>query len=815
MRKVQKNNGSLYIGTIIIVTIVWGLVCAKKNIYPFGNLILAGNGDYLAQYLPMYHYMWDVLHGQADLGFSWLLGLGTDVSGGVSHFYLLSPFSLLLLPITRAQVPYAMTWIIGVKFICAALSMLTFLVYDRYLIKNRQHKVLMVIVACGYAYNAQTLMYYGMGWIETAVFFPLAVLCVNRVLDREEKGRLWNFAYIGVMTIIFCLNIPQAYAVCLFMVFYAGGISIVERKRKEPGCGLFHFMLDSVLALGISAFAFLPALYNTAKSYRFNMFYDQKTDLTDVHGVTYLIGAIRNFLYQYHVNMAAEGMEFFRKWRILGSISIPLVLIVFLELYKWSKGERKSTSAFKLYLLTLCLLPFVCEVVNLMWNNGVYICFPMRYGYIMIFTVLIIAYDAWEQLLELIKQKYLNAFMCILPMLIWGFMMATLVNQYVLATGNTLWYEEKSWSSNSVLDRVASREGKMYVDNEAVQIGVSMLANYYPLNSAERLEQNQRLGYAQEYVRLSDQGGTILSDLLLRLTSVNGDGEVIYDMRDVPEIIYCSNENYELMLETEETNVFQEQNKIARLLFGEDLITTYQYELKAGEHITDELRIDHKAILYAYVGNQQTVNITVNETGLQLENQVIRIWNLGQYDCGTISYEIDAASPTETLTVWIAELNYDEFEKKLSQLVARNDHLQLEENGMTGDVIVPEDGYALVSVYSEEGWNLLVNGKETEKMEFENLLFWPVEKGKNEVELIWKLPLQREGGWITGISLLILMILSVLIILPVSGKKVLDHWRINQCAIGLMNVTVAFFMLYIYIIPMVYRGLRFIKNILR
>lgn len=88
---------------VILVSTIWLFICAVEGVYPFGNLSLAV-GDMQEQYIPMYTHLWDVMHGEKVLFFDFLTGFGTNITGDVLHFSLLSPFNIFFAFIARDSV---------------------------------------------------------------------------------------------------------------------------------------------------------------------------------------------------------------------------------------------------------------------------------------------------------------------------------------------------------------------------------------------------------------------------------------------------------------------------------------------------------------------------------------------------------------------------------------------------------------------------------------------------------------------------------------------------------------------------------------
>ncbi len=57
-----------YLLTILIIAILFFIICAVKNIFPFGTARI-DTSDFEQESVPAYYHLWDVLHEKADLFF--------------------------------------------------------------------------------------------------------------------------------------------------------------------------------------------------------------------------------------------------------------------------------------------------------------------------------------------------------------------------------------------------------------------------------------------------------------------------------------------------------------------------------------------------------------------------------------------------------------------------------------------------------------------------------------------------------------------------------------------------------------------------
>lgn len=660
----------------ILFWLGFGIFLVYKRLYPFGNLAIAFPGDSLSQYLPSYYYFWDVLHGKAIWDFSWELGMGSNMAGGISHFYLLNPYLLLIGIVKRDAIPYMMTLVFGLTVWTMGFGMLLFLQKDNLICKLKNKEAFLIRILCGLAYacSLHSVMYLGMGWPITGMFVPYLMLFLNRFFD-DLSNKKAIVAYIIVMAYIFCLNIPQAYALCLYLILYVGFILL---SRKASGEAVRTFIIGSIIALGLSMFRFMPSLLCTMDSYRYGLF-----------------SAQGGLLVEYHHKMAAEGLEPYRKVQMLYFVlPVFIVTVLILALNKQKITDYKKIKSLLIGFNIVICLPLVVEVTNIMWNNGPYVCFPVRHGYLIYFTILVSFYYAFCHL----SNKKLKWVINVTFIVCFYLYTAFYANHYINGYANTIYPTEKV-QTESVLDRVRpdwidSSDGML-----AFQYRRSMLGNYYPLNTREQLEANQLLGYQQKYVHLSDRGGSENSDLLMNITG------------------------------------------------------------------------------------------TMSRDGIVQKNETALSWPL--------FITLDEGQNLQNLNV-----------EKLKNSDRTND-IQVKRTSISCDYYAQEDGYILLPIYAGKGWKYRNNQQKTNAVENSYyLMMLPVSKGKNYVEAKWQAPGKMVGSIISFVSIWI----CILFMLGYDRRKILILQP--KSYIVVMQISFVLLVFYIYVIPVLYRLLRVVKNII-
>lgn len=719
-----------------------------KHIFPFGNMAIAFEGDYLSQYLPFYYGVWDMLHGYTSSEFSWQISLGMGLAGGMSHFYARNPFLLLLILVKREQIPYMMTLVYGLVSLTMAIGFDLFL-SKSHLIKEKDGKVsIRILCAIAYTFSLHSIMYMGMGWPITGMLVPFLMIFLEQILFDED--RLISYLdYILILGLVFITNIPQAYAVCLFLIFYVTFISLSSEVKTIR---IRNFIWCSLLALGCSMVYFLPAVVSTTDSYRFHMLEDGK-----------------GFLQSYHRKIAAEGLEAFRKAQMLQWIG-PLMVISLVLLGVMVKKNQASLkkSLFLLIFEIMIALPLIAEVVNIMWNNGPYVCFPVRHAYLIYFTVLSVLYIGLTECDSLLMRSVFALILAI------GFALYTrhYAAKYISTTSvanNLVQYDNQRESFHRTrLEGKDSAEGVL-----SFPMGLEMVGNYYPLNTTEQIEMNQALGYNQVYVRLSDLGGTVLSDMLLHIDSVKlPGGDLVEQPYQLPQAIYISAKNWDLANETDNGDLFKSHNQISRMIFGEDLIENCSVE------VAKQFANDSRYYLYLKQESGVIQRVSVDEIG-NLADDVI----LGVLDTEELEKDLNLLNKESVLNRYSSEINID--------------------------ANVPESGFILVSAYDARGWEYQVNDSACQSRDsFLHLMILPVQSGKNQITATWSQPGKRIGLIVTTISIIVFIVLATCkcfmkeLFLPIGLYK------------HIMNSAGILIWAYIYLIPLSYRVLRWMRGLI-
>lgn len=745
MKKIKLSSFKLYLYTAAAISAVFLVFCGIRGVMPFGDRLL-GSGDFVAQSIPILHQVWDFLHGKGGLYYNWNIGLGSNYAGTLSHYSLVSPFSLFFLLIPRSAMQASMIWYTLIKLIAMGCTFLYFLQKDE-LILSRDHRLpaaLQVLYSVGYALSGYCMQYYGFSWIDLAVFLPLLILDLNRLLVLPETSLLKHGAarrYLLWLTLMLIMNIPQAYAICIYLILYAGGVLMILRPEHRRA-GARRFVLLSLLSMGLSAVLFLPQLINILRSYRASM--------------------LRFFpLDDYYRTLLTEpGMEAFRKWTILKSLASALVVFAAgLFFAVISRKSRTRTISFRVYVLLCSLWPFVIESTNVVYANGYYSSFPMRYGFVPVFLILSCSAAFLAELWQQLTPQRLRAAAAAVLIVSWSAVILMQARVYIVSDRTddaalltkahaelrdadlARWSTTQSLSASNLLQRTKLADACLR-SNFPFFFGLPSVCNYDPLGSAAQIYMNQMLGYSQVWDRMSDTGGTVFSDALLQQNLLLSKASVpdefwkhdetkapLYELLDtvegyeiwsanqrLPEVLTCSVEDFVAASAraAEDTGMFGIQNTLYRIFFTsfqgtalpeKDLIETETLPVPADGILETVVSSESSYALYLAGYNLTDCEIFVDDTAVAVpnfeafENRLYpalyndRILCLGNYNAGrnvrvrVVSHgriitneDAEGADPAAISRVQLARLDLDAFRAAcdLSLSQARGQNQSLE-----------------------------------------------------------------------------------------------------------------------------------------
>ena len=246
------RSGDALIAAFLIPVVIMLIIFVQRGIFPFGEETFLRT-DMYHQYAPFFSEFQSKLKNGGSLLYSWDVGMGVNFSA-LYAYYLASPFNWLLILCPKGLVIEFMTYQIVLK---TGLCGLTMAYYLRKHCRTNDFGV--AFFGIFYALSGYMAAYsWNIMWLDCIILFPLIVLGLERLV-KDGKGILYCLTlgmsilsnyYISIMT-------------CIFMVLYFIALLVLDEDmhwEKFIGRG-FQFAVYSLLAGGLSAVVLLPEVF--------------------------------------------------------------------------------------------------------------------------------------------------------------------------------------------------------------------------------------------------------------------------------------------------------------------------------------------------------------------------------------------------------------------------------------------------------------------------------------------------------------------------------------------------------------------------
>ena len=333
----------------IIVAIIILTVYFVKKIFPFGHDFIAW-GDMHAQILALYYNFYDIVYN----GKSFLI----DFTGGTAinllsnfAYYIISPFTPIILLFQRSDIPQAVSLIVLGKIVLSAITCNIFL--DKKFDKlSNFYKCFFSILYALSTYNLS--LYIITGWIDVVYLFPLLLLGLDKIINQEKMGM---FIFVLSLCLIFNFYIAL---MCILFIFFATFIYLCFYGNKNKKRVATQLGISVVLSMMISSIILIPTVLQISSSARMG------------------IDIIQAF--------SSKTGPIIDKFIFLSStMAMCSCMILFLKSYK----KYKKEFVFLISLLSLVGISLIIEPINKMLHFGSYVYYPYRYGFILVLLLII------------------------------------------------------------------------------------------------------------------------------------------------------------------------------------------------------------------------------------------------------------------------------------------------------------------------------------------------------------------------------------------------------------------------------------------
>ena len=384
--------GYLLFATVIPMVLFYLIYLIGKQLYPFGDgtvLVLDLNG----QYVSFYEGLYDILHGEADLLYSFSRNLGGEFLG-IYDYYVASPFAMLLALLPQR---FMLEGLLLLFLLKAGLCGLFMGIYLHKHSAGEPNRLAVVVFSVMYAMSSYCVVQqHNSMWIDAVLWLPMLCLGIESLI-KYGRFRLYVFAlaitihsnfYIGYMAVIFTL------AYCFYWYFAHN-----QNNENNPLGEKAHFIKSvgrvaawSVLAVGIAALAILSARY--ALGFGKDEFSNPNWAVTQKFD---LFEFFYKFLPSSYDTVRPQGLPFVY-CGVLTLITVP----AFFMNKKFSLREKVAAAILILFFVA----SFATSSIDLIWHgfqkpNWL----NYRYSFMLCFFLLVLGYRAFDQILYTSRQS--------------------------------------------------------------------------------------------------------------------------------------------------------------------------------------------------------------------------------------------------------------------------------------------------------------------------------------------------------------------------------------------------------------------------
>lgn len=327
-----------------------------RGLYPFGNGSVMIT-DMYSQYVPLLYRFYDVVTGEKNLF------LDFSVSGGANLYVdtineVINPFNYVLLLFGRDMIYKAVNVILFLYAAAAAASINFFMI--KVFPKNSKWNLILSIcyAMSGYmAYNYQVIK-----WMLFPVIFPLFCLALLRLI-KDGKGGLYAFLLCYQLD----LSIQLGFMALLFTLFSSGiyfYYCVKKEDRSTLMCLLGVYTIVGLLLSGVVIVPNIMILFSSSRAGE-NLSY---LSIMKIHGFDDLFERMFQIA---HPVLLAILVCLIVRWKRSGKID---------------KNGNRDERKFLILLNAFLWLTVLLQPANLIWHMGSYVCFPVRYAYMVLFS---------------------------------------------------------------------------------------------------------------------------------------------------------------------------------------------------------------------------------------------------------------------------------------------------------------------------------------------------------------------------------------------------------------------------------------------
>ncbi len=788
MKYIQKYKG--YILAFLIPFIIYFLFFLWKGVFTDKTIL---SSDMNGQYLPLFQYLKNVLHGSASFPYTFSKGLGGAMYGTM-FYYFANPLNLLVY--FFEDIPLFFTLLILVKLSLSSLTM-----YILLKSKFKEEKYLLIF-SVAYAFMAYNINYYvNIMWLDGVILAPLIILGIDSIISKKS-----SLLYIITLFLSIVFNYYIGYILVLFSIIYFFYQFFLHTDNwKEEKKEILHFLGITILIGLMTSFILIPSGLELLGVTRVS--FGEDSTFLNLNFLDFIVPTYIGF------GNLINPLNYYGFCIFFGTVMIPLVICYFCN-KKITRKEKIATLVIYILFLSPILFPFM----NRLWHMfTIPMAFNYRYSFLATLFTIIICIRSLK-VLEVPKRpliifyilyiifsisvgynvikmpdyyKFVNVYKIIVTILLLGINIYLLFKnkiKYILVllvleiAMNLIWIgldskmvlDSEYWNGTRKLNQFSDscEENKRCETVLFYTLNDSLLANYYGINTFLSTVNGKTISFFSKAADYTDNRNyyvyhvDFVLDMLLGIDTIEI-RDKIYDYSLIDE--YYFEDKYLYLyknpnalnlgyLVSSEIKDFKTEEE--GIFFLQELLNTmdnsnkeYFYKLPLQKINDKEYQLDKdKKYSYLYLYGDEVMEIN----GEELEKTILTANRYGViYDVygDTLVFHFD--EPVDIFEVYVLDIS------KLQEFKQNRINLEIDKNSgnkIEGHIEVDKSSTLFTTIPYEKGWKVMVDGKKVEHYEvLDTFIALDLEEGYHTITLEYHVYGLKIGLLISFISFLSLI----------------------------------------------------------
>ena len=818
-RQWNINRIALWASLFIPIGIML-LIFIANRIYPFGDRSFVVS-DMYHQYVPFFKELLGKVRGGESLAFSYEIGIGSNFLA-LFVYYLASPLHIFALMVPEQFLIEFMSYLIVVKI---GLAGMTAYVYLRKHFERSDWTAL--LFSCFYALSGFVCAYnYNIMWVDCVVLLPLIMLGLERLVKEGHCG-----LYCVTLALSIFTNFYISIMICIFLVLYFLLLLVTERSgwKAVGNFALFSLLAGGMAAILLvpEVCAILETDFGDMDFPKAVESYFSVLDMLGRHCMCvfthrgldhwpniYCGSAIMMLVPMYLLNMKISIREKFVRLVLIGfmllSFSTNMLDFIWHGLNYPDSFPARQSFIYVLLVLTICydaflhvkeveekhiLYGFLCAVGYFLYCEKFVEHEDFTWGVKLLTLAVISVYAVLLWLYRTREDKEFHKMLAVVAITV--VIAESFTNTIVTSVGTvsrsdylaqledyeTLYEMTKEWEDSVYRLEKFNRRTK----NDGTLAGYPSASLFSSTLNSRVMDMYKLLGMRHSKVYYAFDGATALSSALLNVNYMYGTSE--HYENGMYELIGQSGEVY--LYECTKTlpfgyvapvgfdfsAVYQDhgirvQNEVPKALGIEGTLFKQIHKTAFGDEIIVEA--DKSAYYYAIFTDYGTnkMKMVGGSTGAENYAELTKgsICYLGYLEEGesvTLCND-NEEDTTPNMSLDIYRLNENVLDRILNKLSAQHlENVVWESDYLSGDLTINEAGRLILSIPGEDGWKVLINGKEVEYELFGGaLMAFDLEPGYYQLEMTYV----PEGSRL-GIAVSAGSVALFFVIMLVRGRK--------------------------------------------